>query len=323
MKSEIDGKLMTAEAAVSRFVQNGAQVTLGGFTVNRNPMTLCREIIRQGIKNLHMAVHSHGQGLDLLIGAGCVERIELAYGGVARFAPTGIRFRKAVLAGEIEVEDYSNYQMTLRFMAGAMGLPFIATESGLHTDIVNREGFSKKVRGMGKTARHKLKVISDPLDPSGREVVVLPPLTPDVALLHAQYVGTDGTVRIKGLTFADLEEAKAADRVLVTCEEIVPAEQLRADPDQNALPPFLVDAVVLAPFGAHPTACHRFYDYDPAHLRLCQTVFPEDDRFRAYLDEYVFRVPTQAAYLQTIGEEALARITADPETGYATGLDRR
>ena len=108
---------------------------------------------------------------------------------------------------------------------------------------------------------------------NGREdpVVLLPALNPDVALLHAQYVGEDGTVRIKGLTFADVEQAKSADIVIVSCEEIVPTEFIRMDPDQNSLPSFLVDAVIKLPYGAHPTACAYFYDYDVSHLNLYKT----------------------------------------------------
>ena len=146
---EIDMKLMTAEESVRRFVPDGAQIALGGFTVSRNPMVIAREIIRQGKKNLYIVCHSHGQALDLLIGAGCVSRLEIAYGGTGRFAPTSIRFRKAVCAGEIELEDYSNHHMSLRFLAGAMGLPFMASKSGLETDLVNIEGFLPEDRGKG------------------------------------------------------------------------------------------------------------------------------------------------------------------------------
>src|SRR5208283_5828369 len=138
---EIATKLMTAEEAVRRFVPNGAQIALGGFTVSRNPMVIAREIIRQGKKNLHIVCHSHGQALDLLIGAGCVKRLEVAYGANGRFASTCIRFRKAIEEGEIEVEDYSNNQMSLRFLAGSLGIPFIPSRTGLGTDIVNKEGF--------------------------------------------------------------------------------------------------------------------------------------------------------------------------------------
>lgn len=323
MTDQMSDKIMTLSQAVERFVHDGDQIAIGGFTVSRNPMALTREIIRQGKKNLYLTVHSHGQALELLIGAGLVERVELAYGGVARFAPTGIRFRKAVKQGELEVEDYSNYQMTLRFMAGAMGLPFAATPSGLDSDIVNREGFRREDRGRGKIPAKKLTVIDNPLDPTAGQVVILPPLNPDVALMHAQYVGFDGTVRIKGLTFADVEQAKAAKRVIVTCEELVPSEYLRRDPDQNQLPHFLIDAVIPAPYGAHPTACHLFYDYDPMHLNAFKKIAHNDETFRAYLDEWVYGIEDQAAYLDKVGQADLQKIKSNPAIGYAPGLDRR
>lgn len=314
---------MTAEEAIERFVKDGDQIALGGFTVNRNPMTLVREIIRQRRKALYVVVHSQGQALELLIGAGCVRRLEVAYGGVGRFAPTGIRFRKAVREKRIEIEDYSNYQMTLRFLAGAMGLPFIAVRAGLETDLVRQSGFSAECRGQGKVPKHKLKVIENPLSPSEGDVVVLPPLTPDVALLHAQYVGEDGTVRIKGLTYSDIEQARAAHRVIVSCEKIVSTEFIREDPDQNSLPPFLVDAVVPAPFGAHPTACHLFYDYDPSHLKMFAVNAKDDDLFHAYLRQWVYAIDPQEDYASRLNADDLQKIKADPTVGYAPGLDRR
>ncbi len=320
---EIAAKIMTAEDAVRRFVSDGAQIALGGFTVSRNPMVIAREIIRQGKKDLYVVCHSHGQALDLLIGAGCVKRLEIAYGGTGRFAPTSIRFRKAVCAGEIELEDYSNYQMSLRFLAGSMGLPFMACKSGLATDLVKVEGFLPEDRGKGKVPTKKLVVMENPFNGPEDKVILLPALNPDVALVHAQYVGEDGTVRIKGLTFADLEQARSARCVIVTCEEIVPRSYIRSDPDQNSLPAFLIDAVVKSPYGAHPTATQFFYDYDPEHLKLYREAASDDERFKRYLDEWVYDVPTQDAYLEKVGESNLLRIKASPTLGYAPGLDRR
>jgi glutaconate CoA-transferase subunit A len=314
---------MSVEEAVKRFVKDGDQIAIGGFTVNRNPMSIVREIIRQKRKELYLVVHSHGQAMELLIGAGCVRRVELAYGGVARFAPTGKRFKKAAKENSIEIEDYTNYQMTLRFLAGAMGLPFIATESGLESDLVKTSGFAPTSRGHDKVPEHKLKVIKNPLLPRNGNVVVLPPLKPDVTLLHAQYAGEDGTIRIKGLTFADIEQAKAAGRVIVSCEEILPMETIRKDPDQNSLPPFLVDAIVLAPFGAHPTACFMKYDYDPFHLNMFSRLASNDDLFRAYLKEWVYSINNQEEYLAKIDPADLEKIKSDPDIGYAVGLDRR
>ena len=316
-------KIMTAHQAVAKFIDNSDQIALGGFTVTRNPMHIIREIIRQEKRDLYLVVHSHGQGMELLIGAGCVERIELAYGGVARFAPTGILFKQAFKEKTIEVEDYSNYQMTLRFMAGALGLPFIATQSGLESDIVRKFGFSQKSRGKGKVPRHKLKVIEDPLNDDGGKVVVLPALNPDVALIHAQYAGELGTIRINGLSFADIEQAKAARKVIVSCEEIVPEDYIRREPDQNSLAHFIVDAIVPAPFGAHPTACHMFYDYDPNHLNMFKKVDETPDSFRRYLDEWVYPFDTMEDYLTKVGFKDLLNIKANSALGYAPGLDRR
>jgi len=314
---------MSAAQAVERFVPDGAMVALGGFTVNRNAMLIAREIIRQGRRDLHLTVHSHGQALDVMIGAGCVSKVELAYGGVARFAPTGIRFRQAVTRGELLVEDYSNFHMSLRFLAGSLGLPFIPSRSGPATDVLNKWGFGPEVRGKGKIPREKMVVSQNPFVEEEDPVVLLPALEPNVTLLHAQYVGTGGTVRIKGLTFLDVEQARAADRVIVTCEEIVPEEHLREDPDQNTLPAFLVDAVVLAPLGAHPTACHQYYDYDPTHLKLYRKYASSDEGFQEYLEEWVLPLETQEDYLAKVGVADLERIKASRVLGYAPGLDRR
>ena len=321
--SDVAGKLMSAHDAVARFVSSGAMVALGGFTINRNPMAFVYEVARQRVRDLHLVAHSNGQALDTLVGAGCVSRIEVAYGGNGRFAPTCVRFRKAAERGEVAVEDYSNYQMALRFLAGALNVPFIPTKSGLHTDLVARQGFSSEYRAAHGLPDKKLLVMPDPFDGACDDVVLLPALKPDLAVVHAQTVGDDGTVRIKGLTFADLEQAKAARAVVVTCEEIVPAAELRRDPDQNALPPFLVDAVVLAPHGAHPTACRYFYDYDPGFLNDYRRAARDDAAWDEWLDEWVYGPAGHDEYVTKLGAERLARIKADPVHGYAVGLDRR
>jgi glutaconate CoA-transferase subunit A len=319
----LDGKLMTAGEAIERYVRDGCQLAVGGFTINRNPMALVYEIARRKVRDLHLVAHSNGQALDVLVGAGCVARIEIAYGGNGRFAPTCIRFRKAVERGEVLVEDYTNNQMSLRFLAGALNVPFIPSKSGLGTDVLDKEGFPPEIRDGDKVAKKKVHVMGDPFGHADDDVALLPALTPDVSLIHAQQVSTDGTVRIKGLTFADLEQCKAASSVIVSCEEIVPDDYLRLDPDQNALPPFLVDAVVPVKYGAHPTACRSFYDYDPKHLNLYKAVAKDDVQWAAYLGEWVFGVESWDAYLDKVGGAQLARIRANTVAGYAPGLDRR
>ncbi|MBN1663980.1 MAG: CoA transferase subunit A [Deltaproteobacteria bacterium] len=224
---EIGDKLMSLGDAVRRFIKDGSQIAIGGFTITRNPMAIAYEIVRQGVKDIHLVCHSHGQALDVLIGAGCVSRLEIAYGGNGRYAPTCIRFKEAIEKGRIQWEDYSNYQMSLRFLAGALGIPFIPTKSGLGSDLIRLEGFPPEIRKERTVASKKMVVAQNPFNGEDDKVVLLPALNPDVALVHAQYVGEDGTVRIKGLTFADIEQAKSADAVIVTCEKIVPRSFIR------------------------------------------------------------------------------------------------
>ena len=218
--------------------------------------------------------------------------------------------------------------MSLRFLAGSLGIPFIPTKSGLGTDLLNQEGFSPEVRKERKVANKKFALMQNPFN--GREdPVVLPALNPDVALLHAQYVGEDGTVRIKGLTFADVEQAKSADIVIVSCEEIVPTEFIRMDPDQNSVPPFLVDAVIKFPYGAHPTACAYFYDYDVSHLNLYKDAAKDRSAVHPDMlddddDEWITGVTGQEELSRkNRGAGNLVKIKANPVMGYAPGLDRR
>jgi len=321
-----DNKVMTLSKAIRRYVADGCHISIGGFTINRNPMAAVYEIIRQGKKELHLYAHSNGQGVDELIGGGCVVKLEIAYAGSGRFAPTCVRFRKAVENGTLAVEDYSNYQMTLRFLAGAMGVPFLPTRSSLGTSIIEKWGFVESIRESDKKLPvKKMVVLDNPFGDWGNasKVVLVPAIQPDVTILHVQKADRQGTVRIEGLAFADIEQAKSAEHVIITCEELVEAEQLRENPDQNQLPFFCVDAVVPVAYGAFPTACYRHYDYDPLYLNQYRADARNDSRYRAYLDKWVYGVGQHQELIDRIGKEQIDKIKADPRTGYAVGLDRK
>ncbi|MEA2109886.1 MAG: CoA-transferase [Pseudomonadota bacterium] len=323
--SESD-KCMSMVEAIRRFVKPETHLSVGGFTLNRNPMAAVYEIIRQRLSGLHIYAHSNGQGVDELIGAGCVRAIEIAYGGNGRFAPTCIRFRKAIETGQINFEDYSNYQMTLRFMAGAMGVPFLPTTSGLGTDILQKWGFSPEFReAEARLPREKLLVMDNPFrrrDEDSAKVVLLPAINPDVTIIHVQKAGRQGTVCIDGLTFADVEQAKAARHLIVSCEKLVEEEEMRLEPGKNQLPFFLVDAVVLQPYGAYPTACYGCYDYDPQYLKMYRQVARDDVSYSDYLEEYVYGVENHERLCDLVGSDSLQRIKADSPQGYAAGLER-
>ncbi|MFW9975913.1 MAG: CoA transferase subunit A [Candidatus Thorarchaeota archaeon] len=312
----LSSKLMTASEAISQFVSKGDCISFGGFTVNRNPMALAHELLRQKIGDLHVVMHSGSQALDLLIGGGLVNLLEIAYGANGRFASTCIRFKKAVEAGIITVEDYTNYQITLRFMAGAMGIPYLPTFSGLGSDIVKKWGFTEELRA-SKTSLPKKKLIvsNDPFS-NKNTLVLVPAVNPDVTLLHVHQASEDGIARIEGLSFVDIDQARASKHVIISCEDLVASKELRREPWRNCFPHTIVDAVVHQPFGAHPTACYLRYDYDAKHLDMYKDIAENDAEFSEYLETHVFGVSDFDEYLDIIGKERLEDIRASPEFGY-------
>ena len=319
-------KQMTLREAIGEYVKDGSHISIGGFTINRNPMAAVHEIIRQRIRDLYLYAHSNGQGADELIGAGCVSRLDIAYGGNGKYGATCIRFRRAVQDGTIRVEDYTNFQMCLRFMAGAMGVPFLPTVSAMGTDLIKIWGFSREERARDERLPDNKVVVMD--NPFGRwmdasKVVLVPAIQPDVTILHVQQADRQGTGRIQGLTFADVEQAKSARHVILTCEELVETSVLRQTPDLNNIPFIHVDAVVHLPYGAYPTACYRYYDYDPSSLRHYAQCARDDSRYQEYLETFIHGVSDHQQFITLNGgRERLAVIRADPKTGYATNLAR-
>ncbi len=318
-------KVMTLKEAIGDYVKDGSHISIGGFTTTRNPMAAVYEIMRRKVRDLHLYVHSNGPAVDELIGGECVSKIEIAYGGSGKFAATCIRFKKAVQEGTIEIEDYTNYQMTLRFLAGAMGLPFLPTRSSFGTDIIHTWGFSKEARKKDpKVPDEKLVVMDSPFGNwmDAEKVVLVPAIQTDVTIIHVQKADKQGTGRIEGLTFADVEQAKSAKHLILTCEELVDTGDLRAAPDQNQIPFIHVDAVVHVPHGAYPTACHYYYDYDPVYLNEYAKAARDEQLFAEYLGKYVYGIKGQEELIALVGEERMKAIAADPHTGYAKNLKR-
>lgn len=319
-------KVIGLKEAVQKYVKDGCHMSIGGFTLNRNPMAAVYEIIRQKKKNLHLYAHSNGQGVDELIGAGCVSNLEIAYCGTGKFMSTCLRFKKAVQDENIRIEDYSNYQMTLRFLAGSMGVPFLPTRSSLGTDIINKWGFPKEFRqGDDKIPNEKMVVMDNPFEgwADTPKVVLVPAINPEVTIIHVQKADFRGNCRIDGLTFADVEQAKASETLIITCEELLDDDYLKNVPDRNQIPFIHADAVVHIPYGAYPTACYKYYDYDPVYLNAYTGYAKDDAKYQAYLDDMVYGKETHRQLLDYVGRERLEKIRADKNRGYAKNLDRR
>ncbi|GAI25688.1 unnamed protein product, partial [marine sediment metagenome] len=240
------------------------------------------------------------------------------------FGTIGPRFRKAIENNKIEWEDYSNFGMVLRFTAGAMGLPFLPTKTMFGSDMLVHEGINKNVRLKdSRIATKKFHVMECPF--TGEQILLLPAINIDFCILHVQKVGKDGTVRIYGQTFADIQQALSAKKIIITCEEIVEPKELRANPEQNQIPFFRVNYIIQVPYGAHPYSCFKYYDYDPEQIYLYHEKAGTDDGMKEYLDEFVNGVKDFQEYLGKIGgEEKLQKLrVTDTKLGYVGKLKRR
>jgi glutaconate CoA-transferase, subunit A len=314
-------KIISLQEAVS-LVPDGAHMAIGGFTMVRAPMAVIYEMIRQRKANLHLFGHSPGIAWDMLIGAGCVKRVEVAYESDGAFGNVGPMFRRAIQSNRIEWEDYSNFGMICRFMAGSMGLPFFPTKSQLGSDIINYEGFTESLRQANpKIANKKLHIMNCPF--TNEKIVLLPAINVDICVIHVQQATSKGNTRIFGSSFGDIQQALCARKVIVTCEEIVDDEILRKEPEHNQLPFYRVDHVVHLPYGAHPCACNNYYDYDPVQFSLYHDKTQTDRGFEEYLNEFVYSVDDHNSYLRKIGKERFIDIQADKGLGYRADLRRK
>jgi glutaconate CoA-transferase subunit A len=317
------GKLIDLAAAAA-LVPDGATISFGGFTTQRHPMAFVYSLVRLRRRNLYLIGSSPGSDWDILIGAGCVKRAELAYEADEAFCTIGPRWRRAVERGQIEWEDYSNFAMVARFTAGAMGLPFFPVRSLLGSDVLARHELSDEQRRADpRTCPAKLHVMQSPFG-QGEQVVLVPAVHTEFAVLHVQKCSADGLIRIEGQSFADVQQALCGDTVIVTAEEIVDEEMLRREPERNPLPYFAVDYVCHVPYGAHPCAVYNYYDYDPLQLKRYHDCAADDETFAGYLDRFVYGVKDFAGYLEEIGgEPRLRSLRADPQFGYSPNLKRR
>ena len=271
-------KVMTAGEAVERYVFDGATVGMGGQSIGRNSMALAHEIIRQGIGNLTLVGCNLALSMDLLVGAGLVKRTESGTGNLERYGAT-LRWRRAIEAGELEVADYSHLGMASRFLAGALGVPFMPSKSLLGTDIL-------KKRGAGDDRPFEL--LDNPWNP-GEPVVLLTACRPDVSIIHVQKADEMGNIIIDGFTTQEPEMARASRSVIVSCERLIDSDEVRRDPDRTTIPYIFVDAVVEQPWGAYPTSTYRYYEHDDEHLRDYQRrARPGGDDYRDYLRQFVY-----------------------------------
>jgi acyl CoA:acetate/3-ketoacid CoA transferase alpha subunit len=282
-------KRMSVREAVTRYVHDGDYLAMGGFGHIRIPMALIYEIIRQGRRDLVVAGKTAVHDIDLLIGGGCVSKVECAYAfghELRGLSPCG---RRAVESGQVQVvAELSNAAYQWRFLAGMMGIPFIPVRNLAGTDTFTHSS---------------AKQIVDPW--SGKPVVLVPAAYPDVTLIHVPRCDRFGNAQIDGIPVEDIELVRASRRVIMTTEQIVEEHVIRDEPCRTDIPFYVVDAVCEVPFGAHPTQMPYQYFFDEPHIRGWLTASKTEAGTQAYLEQYIYDVPDFEAYLDLIGRDEL------------------
>jgi len=194
--------------------------------------------------------------------------------------------------GELEIEEYSHFGMISRLQAGASGLPFMPMNQTGAIDL--------------EKANPNYRRITDPY--TGREVVTVPPLHPEVAIIHVQRADADGNAQIWGIIGEQKEAAFAAGRVILTAEEIVPEAVIRSDPNRTLIPGFIVNAVCHVPFASHPSYTQGYYDRDNEFYMRWDEISQSDEAVKAYLDDWVFGVIDRAEYWKKLGGQIHDRL---------------
>jgi glutaconate CoA-transferase subunit A len=284
-------KRMTAAAAVRAFLHDGDVVCVAGFS-HLIPYALGHEVIRQARRGLTLAKHAPDLLAEQLLSAGCIQKLVFSWHGNPGLGNVAL-FRRAVEGGTLAIEEYTHLGLTARLYAGASGMTFYPVATNLGSDLPE--------------ANPQIRSVTCPY--TGIRVSVVPPLNPDVSLVHVQRADPAGNAHAWGI-LGDLKEAAfAARRVIVSAEEIVDPAVIRSDPNRTVFPGFIVDAVVEAPLGAHPSYAHGYYDRDNVFYREWDRNCGSLEAVRAYLDEWVYGVPDRAAYGERLPAEVRRRIT--------------
>lgn len=277
-------KVMTEQDAVSKFVSDGDYLCYDCTMLMRGPSSLVREIIRQRKKNLGLGGRFTYVIVNLMVAAGCVNRIDIGYIGI------GNALKRAFDKG-IKVAEWSNSALTMRLLAGSLGIPFIP------------------IRFLGGTGAFHYSAAKLARDPWGnKEIVLVPALNPDVGLIHVHQCDVYGNARIFGPSVSPLEIATASKKVIISTEEIIDTEYIRRDPGRTTIPYYLVDAVVEAPFGAHPGEVAGVYSSDSEAIFEIFRVAGDVTgvKMQEYLEKYVYSLANHKEYIEKrVGLEKL------------------
>jgi glutaconate CoA-transferase subunit A len=292
----MEDKVASMRDAVAELVRDGDTVAIEGFT-----HLICfaagHEIIRQGRRDLTLCRMTPDVIYDQMIGAGVASKLVFSWlgnPGVGSLHAIRRRIEKADPA-PLSIEEYSHFGMVCRYVAGASNLPFFPIRSYYETDI--------------PSANPRIVPMESPYGDD--EVYVVPPLRPDVAIIHAQRADASGDAQIWGLLGCQKEAAFAAERVIVVVEEVVEESVVRADPNRTVIPGLIVDAVVEERFACHPSYAQGYYDRDNRFYLEWDAIARDPRTLEAWLKEWVYDLGSHSEYVEKWGDAHWDRLRPD------------
>jgi glutaconate CoA-transferase, subunit A len=293
----VQGKVASMRDAVAELVHDGDTLAIEGFT-HLISFAAGHEVIRQRKRDLTLCRLTPDVIYDQMVGAGVARKLVFSWMGNPGVGSLHAIRRRVEHddPAPLELEEYSHFGMVGRYTAGAAKLPFWPLRSYFETDLPR--------------VNPNIRPVASPF--GGEPVFAVPPLNPEVAIVHAQRADRHGNTQIWGLTGCQKEAAFAADRVIVVVEELVDEEVVRADPNRTLIPGIKVDAVVVCPRGAHPSYAQGYYDRDNRFYLEWDAISRDPQRLAAWLDEWVHSTAGHAEYVEKLGETRWAELTPAP-----------
>jgi glutaconate CoA-transferase subunit A len=281
---------MTMAEAIDRFVPDGATVALGTSLEPLIPFAAGHELIRQRRQDLELVGPISDSLFDELIGAGCVRRITAAWVGNVSEG-LGHCYRRSAEQGiprAIEIHDHTNFSISMALWAAAWNVPYLPARTLLGSDILRTNPNIKEVDGL----------------------VHITAVRPDVTILHVQRCDAQGRAHAWGPLGISEEAGLAAERVIISCEEVVDAAVTLSDPNRVLLPETKVVAVVHEPGGSHPSPVQGFWKRDHALDNAYAAESRTREGYEAWLKRWVLDVPDRQTYMTMVDVEAI-RITGN------------
>jgi glutaconate CoA-transferase subunit A len=286
-------KVTSMHDAIATYIHDGDTVAVEGFT-SCICFAAAHEIVRQGRRDLVLCRMTPDLIYDQLVAAGCVRKLVFSYLGNPGVGSLHC-IRRAVEKGipaPLELEEYSHFGSVGRYIAGAYHLPFFPLRSYVGSDLPE--------------ANPRISFVESPYGDG--QIAVVPPLNPDVTIIHAQRADESGNTQLWGLWGVQKEAAFAAEHVIVVVEEMVGEEVIRADPNRTLIPGLVVDAVVHEPYGAHPSYVQGYYDRDNQFYLGWDEISRDEAATQKWLEEWVLGVRDRAEYVEKMGPETWKRL---------------